>query len=652
MPQGYWGEILEVDLTSGSIQREAIPDGHYRRYLGGYGLGARLLIDRLRPGDDPLGPGNILGIFPGTLTGSGAPFSGRFMVVGRSPLTGGWGDSNCGGSFGPVLRGTGLDGILIRGRAPRPVLLEVWEGDARIRDAGDLWGLEGPPAEEAIRRRMGGRARALCIGTAGERRSLLAGIVHDSGRIAARCGLGAVMGAKNLKAIAVSGARPLPISAPADFKASAGAYLSLFRRRPSALASRMPRLLITLLPLLRRLGIRPSSGPADLVVDSFRRYGTTAGTTMLIELGDTPVRNWEGIGYRDFPLDRGERLGAEAIRRNVLRPYACASCPVACGGRERTPDGEKELRLEYETVAAFGPLLLLDDLEAVRECNHICNSAGLDSISTGGAVAFALECAAKDWLPEELKAELPLRWGDAPAVIELVRRIARREPGLGEWLADGVSRAAARLTPEATHAAIHAGGQELPMHRGIYQPVVAAGYALDPAPGRHTSTLSGTADLPAMRPYFELMGRKPAGRDGPAGQGKTAAITSAFARAFDSLGLCHFALQMGEPPFLDWLNAATGWEMDEAELFDAGWRIQILRHEFNAREGLPPARELPARERGDPPQAIGPTKGITLDLASMAQGYFDLLGLDPSTGHPLPQTVDRLGLQAELAPPA
>jgi aldehyde:ferredoxin oxidoreductase len=648
MPNGFWGKMLFVDLTTGEHRFESIRGTEYRRTLGGCGLGARVLLERMSPGADPLGPDNILGFLPGTLTGTGAPFSGRFMVVGRSPLTGGWGEANAGGQFGPALRATGLDGIFIRGRAGRPIYLEIDEEHVQMRDARELWGTGVSQTEKAIREEAGAGARVACIGTAGERRSLLSGIVHDGGRIAARCGLGAVMGAKNLKAIAVQGGLRPTLASPQAFRAASEGYLRLFRRKSSPLASRIPRVLRTSLPLLRRLGVRPSSGPAELVVDSFRRYGTAAGTAMLIELGDTPVRNWQGEGYRDFPLVRGEKLSDEAVIRDVVRPYACRACPVACGGITRGADGERRLKAEYETLAAFGPLLMVDDLDIVNRCNHLCNEAGLDTISTGVAVAFAVECHERGWLPAGLAAELPLRWGDGLTILELVGRMARREPGLGEWLADGVARAAGRLGPEAEAAAMHAGGQELAMHRGLYEPHVASGYALDPAPGRHTSTASGAAGLSAFRPYFELRDHGPDGRRDFEAKGKTTAIMAAVLRAFDSLGLCHFALQMGEPPFLDWLDAATGWDLDEGEFYEIGWRIQALRHGFNAREGLPPRFPLPRRERGEPPRSSGPTAGITLDMDAITSSYFDTLGLDPLTGLPLPETARRLGLEEDL----
>ncbi len=650
MTYGFWGKVLWVDLGTREVREELLPETVYRRFLGGYGLGVSLLYERMPAGTDPLGPGNILAFLPGLLTGSGAPFSGRFMVVARSPLTGGWGEANCGGHFGPALRGTGYDGLFITGASDRPVYLYLNGRQVEVREATSLWGLDTVQTEEALRGDTSPEVQVACIGPAGERLSLISGIVNDGGRIAARCGLGAVMGAKRLKAVVARGKERPPLADPEAFRNAAAAYRRLFRRRPSFWSTLTPAFLLRLLPLARRLHARLSGGPTRFVIDSFRRYGTAAGTSALVELGDTPVRNWLGLGFRDFPLPRSSRLSDESVIRHNIRPYACHSCPVACGAIVRLPDGSRGHKPEYETLAAFGPLLLNDDLEAVMVCAEVCNRAGLDTISAGVTLAFALEAAERGWLPLELAREWalvappPWRWGDSGVIVELVRRMADRSPGLGEWLADGVRRAAAHLGPEAREAAMHAGGQELPMHRGLYEPGVALGYALDPAPGRHTSTQSGMTELRAYAPYFALCGLRPAGRYDHVAKGPTLAVVISILRAYDSLGLCHFALQMGGPPFLAWLNAATGWGVDEAEFLRIGRRIQVLRHAFNAREGLPPRFDLPARERGEPPQEDGPTAGVTLDLEAMAAGYFAALGLDPDTGRPLPETASELGL--------
>jgi aldehyde:ferredoxin oxidoreductase len=647
MPYGYWGKILNINLSNRKIEVEEPPEEVYRRYLGGYGLGVQHLYRRIHPGTDPLGPGNILAFLPGILTGSGAQFSGRFMVTALSPLTGAWGEANCGGDFGPALRGAGWDGMFISGQAEEPVYLYIDHGNVEIREAAHLWGKSVQEVEETLSLETAYDARVACIGVAGEKLSLISGIVNHGGRLAARCGLGAVMGSKKLKAVVARGGSRPSLANPKAFKAINSAYLSRFQRKPSDFSARIPELMNRMLPFIRLFRAHLSSGPFDMVVDSYRRYGTCAGTAISVELGDTPVQNWNGIGYRDFPLELSEGISDLAVVKPLVRSYACHSCPVACGGIVTQPDGNEGHKPEYETLAAFGPLTMVSDLATIMRCNHICNMAGLDSISTGGVIAFAIEAAEKGWLPPELAGELSLQWGDGETVLELTRRISTRAEGLGDWLADGVERALRRLVPEARTAANHAGGQELSMHRGIYEPGVAAGYAFDPAPGRHTSTNAGNSTVSAFAPYFTMLGTRPAARYDYAGKGKTQAIAMSLYRAFDSLGLCQFALLMGEPPILEWLNAATGWEMGRPEFFNIGKRIQLLRHAFNAKHGLPPQFKLPAREIGDPPQPIGPLANRKLDMETMAKTYFETLGINPLTGLSLDPNLPELALEIQ-----
>lgn len=645
MPNGYWGKTLFINLSTAQVAVVCPAEEVYRRFLGGVGLGVHYLLQGIPAQADPLGPENMLAFLPGLLTGSGAQFAGRFMIAARSPLTGAWIDANCGGDFGPALRGAGWDALFILGQSEKPVYISIDNEDIRIRPADHLWGLNTRLTEEALRKETALNAKVACIGPAGEKLSLIAGIVNDDGRIAARGGLGAVMGAKKLKAVVARGKSRPPLAEPKAFKAATTSYLALFRHKPLPLSGRIPSLIRRILPTFRRFKAQPSNGPTELVIDLYRRYGTAAGTAIQVELGDTPVRNWTGIGYRDFPLEISEGLSDRAVIQPLIKRYACHACPVACGGIVRQPDGDKSHKPEYETLAAFGPLLMNSDLATVMRCNQICNMAGLDTISTGAAIAFALECAEKGYLSAELANELPLEWGNAETILELTQRIADRTPGLGDWLADGVQRAAARLDPRAQQAAMHAGGQELPMHRGIYEPGVAAGYALDPAPGRHTSTNSGNASVSAFVPYFAMLGRRPAARYDYAEKGVTQAIAMCLYRAYDSLGLCQFALLMGQPPFLEWLKAATGWGIDKAEYYRIGKRIQLMRHAFNAKHGLPAQFPLPARERGDPPQTIGPVANRTLDVEAMAKGYFEFLGIDPATGYPVPETAIELRIE-------
>jgi len=654
MSDGYFGQVLFADLSRGAIEEEWLDPAMYREYLGGYGLGVRMLYERMSPGTDPLGADNILGFVPGLLTGTGVPFSGRFMVVGKSPLTGGWGDANCGGQFGPALRATGLDGVFVTGVSSEPVylLIEVDEaGDERraeLRSAGHLWGLDTVETDRRIKEEVGSNVQVVCVGPAGEKQSLIAAIITDGGRAAARSGLGAVMGAKRLKAVAVRGARRVPVHDRAALSALSKEYRRLFKGTTSALPGLLFRLTRRVLPLLRWLRLKPAGGPAEAIIHVYKEYGTCSGTAFSTEIGDAPVKNWRGVGVRDFPLDRSARISDDAVIQHEINKYHCRHCPVGCGGFVRF-DGqrstiEKAHKPEYETLAAFGPLLLNDDLESIMQANEICDRYGLDTISAGAVVAFALECAERGLISQEQADGLELSWGNAEAIVELTRRIARRE-GIGELLADGVKRAAGRIGEEAGSLAMHVGGQELPMHDSRYEPVLGLAYLVDPTPARHTVANGGLYNTPSLREVFELEGLTPPGRYEYGGKGALFALMNRHIQVVNCAGLCLFSQIMGRPPVREWINAATGWEISLEELLRVGHRVQVLRHIFNLREGIRPGDLLlPARARGSPPLTEGPVGGVTLDMETMARDYFRVMGYDEETGIPTGVVLESLGL--------
>ncbi len=653
MPGGFFGRVLWMDLTEGKAEEMTLPPEVYREHLGGHGLGVRLLLEHLRPQVDPLGPDNILGIFPGLLTGTGIPFSGRFMVVGKSPLTGGWGESNCGGHFGPALRAAGYDGLLVTGAAPDPVYLVVGEKGAEVRDARPLWGLDTVETEQHLKEALASRVQVLCIGPAGEQRSLLAALITDGGRAAARSGLGAVMGAKRLKAIVVQGSQRVPVHDPKGLARASRAYRAIFRQGETPLPRVLFRLTKVLAPWLRRLKWKPSGGPTEAVIHAYREYGTCAGLALSAEIGDAPVKNWGGVGAWDFPLHRSARISDAAVVQYQVRRYACHACPVGCGGLVRLEDpryGVQEgHKPEYETLAAFGPLLLNDDLPSIVEAGNLCNRYGLDTISTGTAVAFALECVERGLLSSADVGGLDLSWGNPEAILALVHQIARRE-GLGALLADGVQRAAARLGGGAEAWAMHAGGQELPMHDSRYEPLLGIAYVADATPGRHNPANSGFYEVPALREVLESAGLPLPGRYDYEVKGALFAWVNRYIQVVSSAGLCMFSLSMGRPPVREWLQAATGWDLDLAELLKVGHRIQVLRHGFNLREGLRPGEfTLPARAAGHPALDKGPLQGVSLDLEALWKGYRRAMGYDEASGLPPRSLLESLGIASLVA---
>ncbi|MEM5774431.1 MAG: aldehyde ferredoxin oxidoreductase N-terminal domain-containing protein, partial [Anaerolineaceae bacterium] len=344
----YRGKILWVDLSAGECSEESLPDEFYEQYLSGLGLAAAVLYRAIPAGADPLGPENVLGFVSGVLTGTPSLLTGRWMAVGKSPLTGTWGDANCGGRLSPAIKQCGYDGIFVRGISPRPVYLLVDKQGARLVDAGDLWGKDAIETERALREKYAaGREPAVaCIGPSGEKRSLIAGICHDYGRLAARSGLGAVMGAKRLKAVVLNGSQAIRCADPDRMK------------KLSQRARRFYKLNVPLPPgrWMRRLGVLLRSMPLTMRMDGvlttllYRKWGTISLNQASVEWGDSPVRNWKG-SYLDYPAAVSAGIDPDKIRSRELRKYRCYSCPLACGGIcSLNGNGGETHKPEYETV--------------------------------------------------------------------------------------------------------------------------------------------------------------------------------------------------------------------------------------------------------------------------------------------------------------
>ena len=369
MARGYMGKLLFVNLATGEIREETPDESLYRDFIGGYGVGARILYSRQKGGVDPLGPENTLGFLTGPLTGTPSTFAGRYTVVAKSPLTGGWGDSNGGGNFAPQIKFAGYDGVFFNGTAEKPVYLFLDNGKAELRDAGHLWGKDCFVTEDTLRAELGGGVESVCIGPPGENLSLISCIVTKRGAVAGRSGLGAVMGSKKLKAVAARGQQEIPI---ADIEA-------VHKWRKEHLAAMK----------------RPVSGKDSIVDKLFNKYGTSHVAEGFAHSGDSPVKNWGGIGVVDFPDASG--LSGDAAIANLESRSGCWHCPVGCEGKLREGRGEYRYpagtrRVEYETQASFGTMCLNNNTESINMVNHLCNCYGLDTISGGCTIAFAIEC--------------------------------------------------------------------------------------------------------------------------------------------------------------------------------------------------------------------------------------------------------------------
>ncbi len=620
MAGGYTGRIAFVDLTRRTVAIEDWTDLQARPFIGGYGLGVRVILERQPAGADPLGPEAVLGFTTGPLTGTPAPTGGRYMACGKSPLTGGWGDANAGGRFGAGLKAAGFDALFVCGSADRPVWVEAADGRVLLHDASALWGRDSIETEAEIRRLAADpRTRIACIGPASERLSRISGIVNDGGRIAARSGLGAVMGAKKLKAVAARGTSRVSVAEPESLHALASAFAREIRNMAG-----MPQALL--------------------------RYGTCGFTAALLAGGATPVKNWLHAGEPAFPGAAGI-TDADAVIRYQTRKYACSGCPIGCGGickvtEGRYPVGEVH-KPEYETLAAFGPLCLCHDLEAVFKLQDLCNRSGLDTISAGHVLAFAIECFERGILTAADTDGIRLAWGDAAAMIALLERVIRRE-GIGDLLADGVKAAAERIGRGAAACAVHVGGQEPGLHHPLFLPGRGTGFVADPTPGRHTAAPMARLDggAGAFAPYPELR-FEAFERYATRGKGPMAARASCYLQVGNCAGVCIMPLMFfGNYPLIELLNAVTGWEMDVAEVLETGARIQTLRQAFNLREGIDPAAiRLPDRLLGRPPQTTGPLAGVTIDVDPLVRDFWEEMGWDPKTGRPLPETLRRLQIE-------
>lgn len=605
MSNGYMGKVLWINLSDGTFTEEGLPEDLYRKYLGGYGLAAKFIYENLPKNADPLGPEAILAFFPGILTGSTAPLTGRYMVAGKSPLTGTWGDSHCGGYFGPEIKKCGYDGILIKGIADGPKIISITGDDKQLIDASEYWGLNVVETEEKLSEKYSG-ARIASIGPAGEKKSLISGIVNDKGRIAARSGLGAVMGSKKLKAIVLKGNKKIEFA---------------------------DRELMTSLTKEYNEGIK-NAGAGSIAM--WRDLGTPWMNDIVCKTGDAPIKNWGGVAAEDFPDDKLNNIVGVKFEEYKERKFGCFACPVACGAILKVDElGIKEThRPEYETCGAFGHLLTNDDLLSLIKLNDMCNLAGIDTISTGGTVAFAIECFQNGIIGLDDTEGLKLEWGNADAIIKLTEKIIKRE-GIGDTLADGSKVASEKIGKGAEKYAIHSMGQELAMHSPKYYKSLGMSYAFDPTPGRHTT---GTLDMMIGGPLLKRNGLfddfqlpKKFKRPSP-DRNEAFAVTSALWQATSCMGLCQFAYFFQKYPLVDFIKAITGWEITMDEVVKIGERIQTLRQAFTLREGVDLAKnELPQR-------AIG------VDYKGNYKAYCEAIGWDPVNGQPLKETLNALDL--------
>jgi aldehyde:ferredoxin oxidoreductase len=598
-PGGYFGQVLIVDLSAGSANTAPVDESVLRSYIGGAGLGTRLMHKYCPPGVEPLDPRAPLIFVFSPLVGTPLTTSAKFTVVAKSPLTGRLTDALASSHFAIAGKLTGHDAIVVRGACARPSVLVIDQDTVSLQPAEDLWALSAADAEARLRERMGPAWRVAAIGPAGERGVRYATISHD-GRHAGRGGLGAVMGAKNVKAVVVRPGRKVASADPAGVLAAA-----------------------------RELR-EQSFGAATA---KYRELGTMANLLTFNAISTLPTRNFSAATFEQAgSLEESDVFELRQVARN-----SCASCSIGCERLYKGPGGKK-IRMEYENAFALGPLCGVSDPDAVIAASSLCDELGLDTISTGGTIAWAMECAENGLLDAPW-----LRFGDADALLRAIREIGARE-GIGDLLAEGSRAAAATVGGGSEAFAAHVKGLELPGYEPRTLQAMALGLAVNARGADHNRSGAYEADLSGA--HDRLNGGEPhvAG----------AIETEDRAAIMDSLILCKFLRGVFADPFAEWaalLNLVTGWDADAEELATTARRIVVAKRLFNLREGWTRSEDwLPERFLSESLELeSGRMATLTASrLEAMIDSYYRDRGLEP-TGVPNPSTVRELELQA-LAP--
>ncbi|MBI4774494.1 MAG: aldehyde ferredoxin oxidoreductase family protein [Deltaproteobacteria bacterium] len=608
---GFMGKILRVNLSDGAVSDEPLPPEDARMFLGGSGLASKYLFDEVAAGVDPLGPGNKLIYMTGPLTGTISPSSGRFSAVAKSPLSGFWGSANSGGRWGLDLKKSGYDGIIFEGAAPGPVYLVIDDGHAELKDGVQLWGKGVAETTAVLKNELGKPFNVSCIGVAGEKLVRYAAIMNDVHRALGRCGLGAVMGSKNLKAVAVGGNQKIRVADKDAFDEAAKAAANFVNE--------------------------------SLLKMTLEVYGTDMVLDLVNVKGGLPTRNWQS-GFCSYT----DNINGPAINEKILKGRsACFGCPIACGRLSEVSSGRfacKGEGPEYESVGAFGPMCDVSDLEAITFAHLLCNDYGLDTISTGSTIAFAMECFEKGILTKEDMDGEALTFGDADAMTRLVHKIAKRE-GIGDLLAEGTRKVSAKLGKGSQTFAMQVKGLELPAYDCRATKITGLGFATANRGGDHiTAYVQGPTFLDIPFLIVEESTIEDPLVENPAEAKVVKGLEDALT-VFDSVGACKFmGMALMAEDVAPVIAGATGWEFEVADFRQAGERIFNLARCFNVREGCTRADDtLPERLLKEP-LSDGPAAGLVVDLAPLLDAYYEARGWDKTTGKPSKEKLEELGL--------
>jgi len=613
MANGYWQRLLRINLTTRTAEVEPIAEEDLKRFVGGAGLGGEILRREVSARQDPYGPENRLIFTTGPFQGPPVPGGAKFSVVAISPVTGTFGDSAAGASWGPSLKDAGYDVLLFEGAADAPVCVTIEDDKVEILDAADMWGMDSFEAIDAVNEKVGdSRLSVASIGPAGERKVAIACITFDKHSYAGRCGLGAVMGSKNLKAVAVGGTKQAPLNDPE----LASSLIKQFQREIGK--------------VVRENG--------------FRQHGTPGLCEDAEALGDMPIKYWDG----DVWPEGARKLGGESYTDSLnAKPYPCKYCPIGCH-RKITIEEPKEYAMEgigpeYETLGMMGTNLLIDDPKAVAVANEIANRLGVDTISAGAMIGFAMECFEKGWITEQ-QAGMDLTWGNPEALIKLTDQIGKRE-GLGAIFADGILPAAEGISPEAVESVVHVKGLDLPAHdpRACFS--LAPSYATGTRGACH---FRGPCEDVEMGGFFipeAGITEETTTLLEPENQGLLADKCQDLGSLANSLVVCLFVIDGGDWAFTgvtDLFNAITGWDFTTDELLATGERAFTSQRLINLRDGYGAATDVLPKKMFQA-AAKGGRAGKVPPLDQMLAEYYQVRGWDEN-GAPTDETLDRLGL--------
>jgi len=585
---GYWGKILWVDLSSEETSVGTFDDGFARKYLGGVGLATRIIYERVTKNTNPLGPGNVLVFATGPYQAANIASSGRCSVAAKSPLTGYWGEGLAGGHMGPELKRAGFDAVVIIGKAKRPVYLWIKDGKAEVRDASEFWGLETAEAVDALKEAVGdSRATVSSIGPAGENLVRYAAIANDKHGFFGRCGMGAVMGSKNLKALVVRGTLKPPIANPDKLK---DVYRDVLKKAKEA----------------------------DFTKDN-AKDGQAMAVVPREENGLLPMKNWA----QDTWPEGASKIGTPRMTEELqIKGWACPFCIMGCHRRITNPKYEsKTAGPEYENAAMLGSNLLIDDLGAVVKANDLCNRYGMDTIELGGVLGWAFECYENGLITKEDTDGVELKWGNGEALVKMTEKIAKRE-GIGDLLAEGL-RACVDRIPKSQLYSVEAMGQAVAAHdpRAFFGETITT-----IASTRGSCHIHGFAEAMELDVLLPELGiSESIDKFDATKKGYVGAIYQDIQQFWNSLTWCffYFFSDVNLTDQINILNAITGWNITPKEAQKIGERIVCLQQMFNLENGLVPGKENVMPERLTIPHKEGGAAGQVPPWQAILKEYWE-----------------------------